>query len=366
VISLICFLLLAINSRKHFHRKLLFFLLMSVGVVRGVFGHLGCNRIALVDRYFDTLHIMPWFFNYSIPMNMLGDLLTVYVDILLTFFWLQFVAPKWSRGHWGTFTPVAFAVLSALVGLVTFVADYHEVHGLEELSNGNVYYRSVGYISALLLASSILHSVVVAMLLKQLLTQQSYLSELSPRMRRNIIVVGVIGFISVICGIIRGVVLLGHAVQSPAFLDGAFSFDNPAFTTAYFIVFMNIPCLVISISFFVLSWELLKAPIAAAGDDDSDGVYSVISDGDGVRISFLYDKRMNSSVTSTPSPSVSQFLKAQSPTDPQTPLSDGTLPSQQRFATMNSSSAMFATGGGPSGRSGGFSKSKRLIDDLQE
>lgn len=298
-LALFCFAALVYRTPRHIHRKALFFLLFTVGVVRGLFGQLGCNRIAKVDVYYDISMYIDWFFDWTIPLNMLGDLLTAYVDFLLTFFWLQFVAPRWSKGHWGTFVPIACCTITALLGFLVFVTDYHDLHADDDYNSGNIYARSLGYISALLLFSSLLHSVVVVKLLYDMLYHKEMVEEMSPRMRRNMVVVGVIGFISVLSGVMRGIVLLGHVSGEEIFVKGRLSFDDPTFFTVYIIGFMNAPCIAICLSFFVLSWRLIAARVMTGdGDQHSDdGVYSVVSDGDSVRVSFLrqYAYRMNSS-----------------------------------------------------------------------
>lgn len=315
-IAMGCFIALVVRTSRHTNRKLLFFLLFTVGVTRGLFGHLAANRIGLVNSYYEMNHYIGWFFDWTIPLSMLGDLLMSYLDFLLTFFWLQFIAPRWSRSHWGTFVPVASVMLTLLISIVVFLTDWHQLHSDNEGNNdgvnieagsdrddayngGNIYYRSLAYISSLLLVSSVLHSIVVVRLLRDLITHQAALQELSPKMRQNMTAVGVIGFLSVLSGIMRGVVLLGHISRLSIFLDGQLSFDNPEFFTVYLIGFMNMPCLAICVAFFHLSWKLISS--GEMDDDDcigSDGAYSVVDEGDGVRISLIagrYAYRMNSS-----------------------------------------------------------------------
>lgn len=333
---------------SHSLRKLLFFLLGSIGLSRGVFAHVAVLKFAHADRYVETLPFMEWFLYWTIPANCVGDMLTVFVDILLTSFWLRFVSPQWTHTRIGKWWPMALCLVITVVAFALFGADYQLlVQGEFDVGKrphgywGHAYARLLMFMSFFLLLATFLHSITVGQLLWNLhvtrrkveLACQPLISssprdmdmrtplrgalntnsavlitspttpqygsnaasfpskpfsaplaggvgsktgsggggEVSPRLRRHLFSVGVIGLVSVLVGCIRGVVLIGYVLDTDFFVIGPISFADPLFATIYLAGFMYVPCLVIGIAFFLLSLELLhdrSATAEAARDDE--------------------------------------------------------------------------------------------------
>ena len=265
-LSVYCFIRLMqlFPHGSHQHRKLLFVLMFSLGMVRGVHSAVCIAKIAPVQHLFDEFALMNFFMDTIVPVNALGDLITAYIDFLLTYFWVTVLLrrPVGNETHdadgvtrWKKLKPVLGTLALGLgcffPGLACYLADKKELDR-GNISSGNVYHRLLLYISFLLIFSALLHSVAVGALLFKM-NRISYYVALSDDTKSHFRRVAIIGALCVVCWVFRSIILVGRVTNYTPLTTGPMSFANPMFSTMYTILLMNLPCMVVCIAFYMLS-----------------------------------------------------------------------------------------------------------------
>ena len=260
LVSMFCIIRLQLAFPKSHHaRKILFVLLALVGGIRAVYNAVASNKVMALSMYMDTLDMIPWFLKTNIPVNAVSDLLVAFVDFLLSFFWLDVMYHRVVRSRLGLMLQAVLFLASSAALAVTLEMDYTDVIDRHEYNGGNAYYRSLSYLVGLLVVSGLLHITVVLLLLYSMFRVTRDLSIfLDPKMRHHIILVAVIGFVSAVCLLVRAAVLLGRVSGAEEYVNGALSFDNPVFTTVYYVLMMNLPCIVVAIAFAVMTQKLIQ------------------------------------------------------------------------------------------------------------
>lgn len=245
--------------RSHHHRKTLFVLLALVGGVRGVYNGMASVKVQQATTFFDTIAIIPWFLKTNVPVNAVSDLLVAFVDFFLSFFWLDVMHPKAMRSRVGLVLQGSLFVVTATALAVTLSLDYHDVIILQQYNHGNAYYRSLAFLVGLLLVSGLLHIVVVCLLLHSMFNLTRELSVfVDLKLRYHVLLVAIIGFVSAVCLTVRAAVLLGRVARVDEYVNGKLSFDNPTFTTVYYVVMMNLPCIVVAVAFALMTQKLIQ------------------------------------------------------------------------------------------------------------
>ncbi len=276
---------------SHHHRKTLFVLLALVGGVRGVYNALASHKVMQVTIFLDTINIIPWFLKTNVPVNAVSDLLVAFVDFFLSFFWLDVMYPKAMRSRVGIILQGSLFVVSATALAATLDMDYHDVVVLAEYNNGNAYYRSLSFLVGLLILSGLMHIVVVVLLLHSMFNLTRELSVfVDLKLRYHVFLVATIGFVSAVCLTVRAAILLGRVTGVSEYVVGGLSFDNPTFTTVYYVVMMNLPCIVVAVAFALMTQKLIQ-------DDERE-----LEDNHGTKQDLLLqsNERLDQSLASMP------------------------------------------------------------------
>jgi hypothetical protein len=267
-------------------RKIMFLLLLTTGAVRGILNAVACAKIMEVGMLInlvvpvsviplfnaliefldpslgvisDQTAILTWFLQTTLPVNAASDLLVAFVDFTITSFWLDVLYHRLTRN------PSAMALQSVLATalLATFAyllqRDYNELISNHNFNTGNVYFRSLSFLSAVLILFGLLHMYVVALVVRTMYCFESVRSIplfQTKRLRRNMMMVAVTGLLSAGCLLFRGITLVGRLCGNYTFFQGILSLENPAFTTIYFVVLMNVPCLAVMVAFGILTFKL--------------------------------------------------------------------------------------------------------------
>ena len=295
---------------SHKFRQFLFLLIALTGLVRGLYNAIVVHKVQSLERYVDVLGISYWFFKTNVPSNIAADLLTVYVDFVLTLFWFDVVIPVTRSPVSRVFQGVAFFLAPFVALFVTLSLDYADIIH-ENFNGGNIYKRSLSCLAAVMLLSGLLHIVSVGLLVAELRRmgalsvapaatmlnglpgptvssapllnpgRDSMINTRAPysqlqrpqtvlhdkRMRTYLFWVSMISFISAVCLVVRAVAVAGRVAWDESFLSGWFGFDNPWFTTAYYIGLMNLPCAFVAVAFLFLTLELVKARETRLNDE---------------------------------------------------------------------------------------------------
>ena len=259
VIAVGCVVRLQVSyPHSHHPRKILFVLLAIVGLVRGIYNAMASQKVMALDMYIDTLDIIPWFLKTNVPVNAICDLLVAYIDFMLTFFWLDIMYHRFVRSRLGVGLQAVLFLTSSVALAITLGLDYDDVVNKHEFNDGNIFYRSVSYLVGLFFISGLMHIAVVVLLVYTMFRVTGDITVFMDRkMRLNILIVAVIGFVSAVCLLIRAAVLLGRVTWTQRYVTGIISLDNPTFTTVYYVVMMNLPCIVVAVAFAVLTHKLI-------------------------------------------------------------------------------------------------------------
>jgi hypothetical protein len=284
VISLGCFIRLQTSfPHSHHARKVLFVLLVVVGVIRGVYNAVASRKIMQVSMYIDTIDMIPWFFKTNIPVNAVCDLLVAYIDFMLTFFWLDIMYHKFVRSRLGVALQISLFLASSVALACTLGLDYDEVITRREFNGGNIYHRSLAFLVFLFIISGVMHIAVVGLLVWSMFRMTGDITLFMDRkMRLNILIVATIGFVSAICLLLRAGVLIGRLSWNEFYVTGRISLDNPTFTTIYYILMMNLPCIVVALAFAILTHKLIVDEGRAREDNDGTRDSLIITSPGGV------------------------------------------------------------------------------------
>jgi hypothetical protein len=264
----------------HWSRKSMFFLLMTTGALRGVLNAVACRNVMAVKKLAnlvvppqwlslvnlvlsvldtqlaDQTGILKWFLETTLPINAISDLIVAFADFTITSFWLDVLFHRVMR------KPFAIAIQAfagiVLVGVFGFLVrrDYRLV--IDEGNYNTVYEGTLAVLSSVLILFGLLHVTVACFVLRSMYCMKSVRSVTllqSARLRATLLVMAVTGLTSAVCLLFRGLALVGRLARIPIFFDGALSLANPVFTTIYFVVLMNIPCLAVMGAFGSLTFK---------------------------------------------------------------------------------------------------------------
>ena len=286
LVSTVCILRLQVAfPTSHHARKILFVLLALVGGIRAIYNALASNKVMGLEMYLDTLNMIPWFLKTNIPVNAVSDLLVAFVDFLLSFFWLDVMYHRVVRSRVGLMLQGMLFLVSSLALAFTLYLDYDDVVVKKVYNNGNAYYRSLSYLVGLLFVSGLLHIVVVVLLLFSMFRVTRDLTIfLDPKMRHHVVLVAVIGFVSAVCLLVRATILLGRVALVQEYVSGALSFDNPTFTTVYYVLMMNLPCIVVAVAFAVMTNKLIQDENRELEDNHGTRDSLLLQSGHGIQL----------------------------------------------------------------------------------
>lgn len=280
-------MLSAIVTRNDpWHRPLLYVLMTVAAAIRTVFGAISWYKLTTVSIRLDELAVSRDFFSVAVvPVNASADLVSSYVDVLLAQFWIQAAMQQPTLLKWPL--PLFMVVSLAVFIIVVVVDNEHVQHYFDaalceqshdaqcrerSLHAGKMMWRyTLFYIGLLMTVTAVIHVISIINVLYVMVKNDLHRI---PAMRPQIFRTLAIGGITATCCTLRGLMLvLRESMDHPGspFFSGALSFNNPAFTLVYYVFVMNLPVIIVAVSFLRLHVDRFKtagrALLARMGGD---------------------------------------------------------------------------------------------------
>ena len=261
---------------SHQHRQALFVLLAGIGALRlsysivavAMFGQATTPSAAISSRRF---------FEWSmITLNAFADLLTGFIDLLLTVYWL-FVLDR----------VVTFPKRLLLTAYGCMTVTLLAATTVDYASATKTFDYTFFTLAMLLFFTALLHMIVIAeVIIKMSCWEKSEqeegdkaVSHSPSRFRRisnlyaalatntdeesrvvsaQLVRISAIALVCLVCWTLRSVMLLGRAAGAEIFVTGSLSFANADFVLVYFTALTMLPCVIIAVVFFKLSYQVIS------------------------------------------------------------------------------------------------------------
>lgn len=237
---------------SHVNRKLLFATLFLIGGIRGGFSIYYLFILGSVRSTLDMARSQDLFLRTVIPQVAVTDVMTSFVDFLLTIFWLKVLRATMSVPKW-VMVAIGLVICGTLAAILAV-----------DMSDALITFdRTFIFIGVILGVSAVLHFVVIVNVAFKLYTFRYIVS---PTLNWHFYRVLSIAGATMICWFVRSIALFLHKSIPPT---SSFSLEDATFTLIYFDILMVLPIIVIAGVFWRLSMGLIESQQAeVAGPDD--------------------------------------------------------------------------------------------------
>jgi hypothetical protein len=244
--------------RDQWQRKTLYGLFFGGNLIRGVLCALCFAQLRAIKTPMDMKGHSEFFLRYLLPVGAEADLWVAWVDVLLTWFWIQ--AQRQSPSHRSPWPLIVAAGVSQIMLGACVIYDYLQLDDLKKdaFQSANkglqIWGATLIFVGFVLTTTAVLHVAAALALLYRF--KESYVFRNSS-FRLQLFKIGAITATTMLCCILRGMSVL-FRYKSGVFQEGYLSFNSANFTAVYFLVLIPVPTVVIAVAYFSLALDGIR------------------------------------------------------------------------------------------------------------